>query len=100
MQGVWPYFDKIEKGLAHEPSAVHRSPDSKLLAVGDKSGAVKLRNYPAISKDAPEVKVDAHVKEIAKLRFTCDGKHVLSIGKEDRSVIIWQVLEEEVNTET
>jgi WD40 repeat protein len=92
MQGAWPFFDKVEKGVAFEPSAVHRSPNNQLLAVGDKSGAVKLMNYPAISKDAPVASEPGHVNPVAKVRFSCDGRYLLSMGKSDRCIIIWKVL--------
>lgn len=37
---------------------------------------------------------NAHVKDVSKVKFTSDGKHIISIGKTDRSVIIWNVLPE------
>ena len=49
--GAWPYFDDVDKGRAFEPTAVHRSADETLLAVGDTSGAVKIFNYPCLAKD-------------------------------------------------
>jgi WD40 repeat protein len=39
---------------------------------------------------------NAHVKDVSKVKFTSDGKHIISIGKNDRSVIIWNVLPEKV----
>ena len=36
--------------------------------------------------------VDAHVKEVAKVRFNCDGSYMISIGKHDRAIMLWQVL--------
>lgn len=48
---MWPYFDDVEHKRAFEPSSIHRSLDSKLLAVGDTSGAVKLYNFPCIDKE-------------------------------------------------
>lgn len=51
VQGAWPYFDDVEHGRAFEPTSVNRSPDQKLLVVGDQSGAVKLFNYPCLAKE-------------------------------------------------
>lgn len=48
--GAWPYFDDVEKGIAFEPTSAHRSPNQSLLVIGDKSGAVKIYNYPCLSK--------------------------------------------------
>ena len=50
VQGAWPHFSDVESGLECEPTAVNRSPDRKLLAVGNQKGEVRLLNYPAIVK--------------------------------------------------
>lgn len=34
----------------------------------------------------------AHVKEVSKTRFNCDGTYLISVGKTDRAIMIWQVL--------
>ena len=93
---MWPFFNDIEKGIAAEPSAVHRAPAEDLLAVGDRNGTVKMMNYPAVFKEvflsifdivvfcfivrfweqAPSFKKDGHVKEVSKVRFSCDGRFV------------------------
>lgn len=44
-------FDKVEKKLAFEPTCVHRSPDSSLLAFGDTSGGVGVYRYPCTSRE-------------------------------------------------
>ena len=51
VQGAWPYFDDVENGRAFEPTSINRSPDQKLLIVGDQAGTIKLFNYPCINKD-------------------------------------------------
>ncbi len=51
VQGAWPYFDDVENGRAFEPTSINRSPDEKLLVVGDQAGTIKLFNYPCINKD-------------------------------------------------
>jgi len=91
VQGAWPYFDDVEKGRAFEPTSMHRSPDESQLAIGDQSGCVKLVNFPCISKQALNFSHDVHVKEVSKVRFNCDGSHMISIGKFDRSIMIWQM---------
>lgn len=82
----------MDKGLAFEPTAVHRSHDENLLVAGDTSGAVKVFNYPCLTKDAVPTKHRGHIKEVAKVRFSCDGKFVISLGKHDRTIMIWKVL--------
>lgn len=39
--------------------------------------------------------VSGHVGGISCIRFTCDDKHVISIGKGDRAVLIWKVEKEQ-----
>ncbi len=34
----------------------------------------------------------AHVKEVSKVRFNSDGTYLISVGKTDRAIMIWQVL--------
>ena len=95
VQGIWPFFDDVDKGLDFEPVSAHRSPDENYMAVGDQGGGVKLFNAPCLSKSAVPVKMtNAHVKDVSKVKFTSDGKHIISIGKTDRSVIVWNVLPE------
>ena len=74
VQGCWPSFDKVDKKLAFEPNCVHRSQDQKLIASGDTAGGVKIFNAPCISKDAGFVENRMHVKDVSKVRFSCDNK--------------------------
>jgi len=59
--GAWPYFNDVEKGVAFEPTAVHRSPGHDLLAVGDNGGAVKLMNYPALFKEVCRMTIQLYI---------------------------------------
>jgi hypothetical protein len=54
-----------------------------------------IHRFPCISKDTPPVQESGHVKDISKVRFTCDGRYAISVGKADRSIIVWKVLSEE-----
>ena len=94
LQGAWPYFDEVEKGKAFEPTTAHRSPgpDENFLAIGDTAGAVKMYNFPCLTKEAECASHRGHVKECAKVRFSSDGRYVVSIGKHDRAVMIWKVM--------
>lgn len=100
--GAWPYFDEVENGRAFEPCSMNRSPDQKLLAVGDTAGHVKLYTFPCVNKEVSSLascpaccsvpayraltetslpcttqaeftSVKAHAREVAKVRFNCDG---------------------------
>jgi WD40 repeat protein len=94
VQGTWPYFDDVEKGLASEPTTVHRSPgpEESLLIAGNSRGAIKLYNFPCLSKDAKCGMHKGHVRDCAKVRFSCDGKHAISIGKYDKCIMIWNII--------
>jgi len=106
VQGCWPKTYTSPEGGAKnkkplppnpdsEPSAVHRSPNEKLLAVGAKGGRLKLYNYPCISKDVRGVdqchgaqRKDAtnllafnisHIGGSARGRWTLQGRHSSSL---------------------
>ncbi len=102
VQGCWPKtYSAPESGAkskkplppnpAEEPTAVHRSPNERLLAVGQRGGGMKLYNYPCVSKDAVAFEQDGHCKDVTRVRFSSDGRYLISIGKSDRSIIIWKV---------
>jgi microtubule-associated protein-like 6 len=96
VQGIWPQLDSDGKPLAADPACVHRSPNKELLCVGDQKGFLKLHRYPCLSKKVrhvsslydrfyrfpplrpdqvePLVQKHAHIGEISRTRFTCDGK--------------------------
>ena len=90
--GIWPSFDKVDKKLAYEPVCAHRSPDMALVASGDTAGGVKVYNCPCVNKETDFVEMKMHMKDVNKVRFTCDSQFLISIGQSDRSIIIWKVL--------
>jgi hypothetical protein len=58
-----------------EPTAVHRSPDQALLAVGDTDGHIKIYRYPCLQKKTPPlVDIKAHIGPVSRIRFTCDNR--------------------------
>jgi hypothetical protein len=93
--GAWPYTEAVSKGADFEPTCMHRSNTENMLITGDTNGYVKLQRFPCISKDTVPIREIGHVKETSKVRFTSDGKYAISVGKFDRSVIVWKVLSEE-----
>ena len=92
--GAWPYTEAISKGTEFEPTCMHRSNDEDLLVTGDTDGNVKVTKFPSVSKDTEPIRASGHVKDISKVRFTCDGKYAISVGKLDRTIITWKVLYE------
>lgn len=74
VQGIWPTVNEDGDSTAPEPNCCHRSPNQKLLAVGDQGGNVKLFQYPCLNKKAAFLEYKAHIGPVAKLRFTSDNK--------------------------
>lgn len=46
---VWLSLQTVEHGFPHQPSALGYSPSLRILAIGTRSGAVKLYPFPAPS---------------------------------------------------
>lgn len=95
LAGAWPYSEAVSKGTDFEPTCMHRSNKEDMLVTGDTNGFIKIQRFPCISKDVEPVKEIGHVKEISKVRFSCDGKYAISVGKSDRSIVVWKVLSED-----
>ncbi len=47
--------------------------------------------YPCLSRSAPRVTVHAHAGPVANVRFTADGKYLLTLGKLDRALLVWRL---------
>ena len=77
VQGVWPPDNDGVSCLT-----VHRSADRALLAKGDDAGGVAVFRYPCQTHDAGLVKCDGHASHVTRVRFTCDGKYLVSFTRE------------------
>lgn len=77
-------------------STVDRSPNRAFLAKGCFDGTVAIYNYPA---QAPGMSVVCapcgHGSRIGKVRFTCDGKHLIALGQFNRVVTVYSLALEE-----
>jgi len=91
VQGVWPKLEDVAKELAHEPACMHRSASKKLLAVGFPDGTLKIYRYPCLSREAQSFSLGGHVREISKIRFSCDERYLVTLGKYDRAINIWKI---------
>ena len=113
VQGLWPKISEAGgetcKATAYkykhdEPMSVDRSRDGKYLVVCGTSGRVELFHYPVprrpkylASACALDNDFDANGRlghspgRIVRCRFLCDGKHVITIGREDCAVMVWAV---------
>ena len=86
VQGIYP---KMSDGS--DITAAHRSPDGKLLVTADDFRKVNLFTYPCGPGSAPCRSAAAHAAHVASVRFTMDGKHVISVGGPDLSVMVWRL---------
>ena len=119
MQGLWPKTKEaggdscVNNCSAHdEPLAVDRSRDGRYLVACSSSGRVELLHYPVptrpkdlivsncatgMNTDCLDADIDTRCRlghspgRIARCRFSCDGKHVITIGREDCTVMVWSV---------
>lgn len=48
---MWPYDEDVVNGAAAEPSCMQRSPNGKMVVVGDSNGVVRLHRYPCVRKE-------------------------------------------------
>jgi len=86
-QGIWPPKKAIGSST---PVCADRSTDRKLIATGLNKGEVRLYNYPAL-KSARGLQELGHAGEVANARFSLDDETLVTIGKNDRAILVWRV---------
>ena len=91
-QGAWAAFGG-DKG--RDPkcdiTTLNASNDKTLLASGDEAGAVRLLRYPCAQKSVSLHCSHHHVAHVAKVAFTADDLYLVTVGKMDRSIVVWKV---------
>ena len=70
-----------------------RGASRPLLAVGDEAGVVRVFKYPCLAKSAGALEQAAHVSHISRARFNASGTHLITVGKRDRGVMVWRVVD-------
>ena len=86
VQGVWP-----EGADGTDVNSVDRSPDGSYLVSGDDFSLVKLFRYPCTKEKAKFKSYKGHAEHVLKVRFSCDGKSVLSVGGLDKAIMQFSV---------
>ena len=84
VQGVYP---KMSDGS--DITSAHRSPDGRLVVTTDEFRKVNLFRYPCGPMNAACRSAAAHAAHVGLARFTCDAKHVVSVGAADLTVMVW-----------
>lgn len=72
-------------------SSVHLSPNGRLLAKGCFDGTVAVYNYPTQVAGMRMIAAPGHGSRIAKVRFTCDGKHLVALGQFNRTITVYRI---------
>lgn len=61
-----------------------------VLAAADSKGRIRLFNYPCIVPGSPDKCYSAHSGNISDVVFTHDDSYCISIGRQDRCVVVWK----------
>jgi len=89
VQGIWPSVQDSTK--QDSPICAQCSYDKSLLAVGTDNGEIKLFNFPVVSKTASFEHQGCHSGHVGECQFSRDGKTLVTIGKTDRTVLVWKI---------
>ncbi len=109
VQGLWPSCDAVAASeinvVCDDPISVDRSRDGKYLVACSSSGKLQLLHYPVTTRPKDHTTGSSSVSDRqganadlghspgrnAKCRFSCDGNHVITAGREDCVVMVWAV---------
>jgi microtubule-associated protein-like 6 len=83
VQGCWADCD--EDG--GEVNSVDRSPDGQYVVTGCDNKRVNLYAYPCTKDEAKFISSKGHSEHITKVRYTFDGKSIISIGGLDKTIL-------------
>lgn len=114
--GLWPICDAVAASeinvaetcpssvlVCDDPISVDRSRDGKYLVACSSSGKLQLLHYPVTTRPKDHTSSSVLNRQGAnadlshspgrntKCRFSCDGKHVITAGREDCVVMVWTV---------
>jgi hypothetical protein len=76
----------------HKSECADNVPGAGYLVSADDFAHIKLFNYPVVADDAPYKSFRGHASHVMCVRFTCDDRHVISVGGHDRAIFQWRTL--------
>jgi microtubule-associated protein-like 6 len=62
-----------------------------LVATGGDDQKVRLFTYPVTIPKQKNKDFAGHSSHVTRVRFSADEKHLLSVGGNDRTIILWDV---------
>jgi len=66
--------------------------NKQLVATGDDHGNVNLFRYPVLEETNKQRRIAGHSAHVTNVRFSKDGKYLVSAGGGDKSIIQWRVV--------
>lgn len=90
--GVYEPYRKATDVLS-----LSQAKELSLLVTGDVSGNVKLFSYPTPTLGSPYKLLRGHSPGgVSRLEFTFENKLLVSIGRHDKSLIVWEIIKSDV----
>lgn len=84
VQGVFPSADYSDV------NTVCRSNSKQYLVSGEDSQKVILMQYPVVVPKQSRKEYIGHSSHVMRVRFTCDDNYLISVGGNDKSIIVWK----------
>ena len=84
-QGIYPAKSRIT-----DINTCHAVPEAGVLVVGNDSGALNLFRYPSLDAGAVYQTYSGHSGHVQNVRFTHNRRYVVSVGGQDRAVLLWK----------
>jgi len=88
-QNIW---DSDQDGSDVNGVDVFRGNGKALVATADDHGNVNLFRYPVIDVMNESRRFGGHSSHVTRVKFSPDGKYLVSTGGNDKSVVQWKVL--------
>lgn len=67
------------------------SPSRGLVVTGNDDQKIRLFKYPVIVPKQVCKEYVGHSSHVCKVRFSLDERYLLSVGGNDRTIIVWEV---------
>ncbi|XP_061413551.1 lethal(2) giant larvae protein homolog 1-like isoform X3 [Lethenteron reissneri] len=89
-QELFAFNKTVEHGFPHQPSALAYDPDLRLMAIGTKSGAVKIYGAPGVEFTG----LHHDIAIVTQLHFLPGQARVVSL-LDDGSLHLWEIVEKD-----